>query len=239
MEQPLFKRGIFCYFKRILYYCFLCCCSLVSMPIPSVEAKTKKTAVQDDPEQQKKHKNKKKKSTKVKEPAYDIIAYTSLCLENPRKLAKYATFYHSGDHCIGLDINRIDITSDADIICSIYAGERLKSFTEDSEKATWKLIQRYYTAQLLAERDYNHYQNYKKNQGNYRDYSNGILTGLLTNAIVSSIQAARFKEEEAIFKRILPCMANLYSIKKQVQLSKINVVMLTTRVPILYEPVVW
>lgn len=92
---------------------------------------------------------------------------------------------------------------------------------------------------MLAERDYNHYQNYKKNQGNYRDYSNGILTGLLTNAIVSSIQAARFKEEEAIFKRILPCMANLYSIKKQVQLSKINVVMLTTRVPILYEPVVW
>lgn len=236
IEQLLFKRGIFRWFKRIFYYCFLSWCSLVSIPMPFVEAKTKKTAVQDDPAQDKKHK---KESKKDKGKFCDIIAYTSLCLENPRKLGKYNTFYHQGAHFIGLNINKIDITSHADVMCSIYAGKRLKSFTEDSQKATWSLMQRYCTAQLLAERDYNCYQNYKKDQGNHASYNDGILTGVLTNAIVNSIQAAKFKEDDAIFRCMLPYMAGLYGIKKQVQLSKINVVMLATTAPVLCEPVVW
>ena len=242
IKQRLAKQGIFGYFKKILYYCFLCWCSLVSMPTASVEAKTKKTAVQDDPAQQKNQKNKqkkKKKSTKIKETPYDIIAYTSLSFENPRKLAKYATFYHEGANCIGLNISKISLTNHVDIMQSIYCGKRLKSFTKDSKKSTWGGSERYYAAQSLAKFDYIQYQDYKKNKGNHANSHDGILTGLLKNAIIDAIQLARFKEDDAIFQRVVPYMAGLYSIKKQVQLSKINLVMLATTVPIVHEPVVW
>lgn len=163
----------------------------------------------------------------------DIIAYHPLCLENPRKLGNYGVFYHKEAHCIGLNINRIFIGNNRDIMCSIFCRKRLKRSAKD--KATWPLIKRYYIALKLANNDYASYEDYQNNKGKHRHSVDDILVDILVNTVDRAIQIAKFSGQEALFERMLPYITALSSIKKQVRLSKVNVVMLAIEEPILPE----
>lgn len=134
----------------------------------------------------------------------DIIAYHPLCLENPRKLGDYGVVYHKEAHCIGLNINRIFIGNNRDIMCSIFCGKRLKRSAKDKEEATWPLIKRYYTALKLAKNDYARYEDYQNNKGKYRHSVDDILVDILVNTVDHAIKIAKFSGQEALFERMLP-----------------------------------
>lgn len=241
---PQYTRGVIHSVKQFIRGFLLLVSGLVLLPSLSVQAKKTNTSVQSEQNEpktkqsseKKEKKSKKSKATKRKQRSCDIIAYTSGCLINPQNLAKYIAFYHQDAHCIGVDINQMDVSDPQDIMRTIYCGRQLKSISKNEEKATWPFSQRYRIALRQAGNNLNIYNNYKEKHGNNHHSSGGIFTGFLVNAIVDSIDVAIFRKQDIMFGRMVPYIMGLSSIRKQVKMSNIGVMTLATEAPVLLEP---
>lgn len=239
---PQYTRGVIHSVKQFIRGFLLLVVGLVFLPSLSMQAKKSNTSVQSEQNKpkakqdsgKKEKKSKKSKATKRKQRSCDIIAYTSGCLINPQNLAKYIAFYHQDAHCIGVDINQMDVSDPQDIMRTIYCGRQLKSISKNQEKATWPFSQRYRIALRQAEINLNSYNNYKKGQG--KPHGAYMFSGLLVNAIADSIDAAFYKKQDIMFGRMVPSIMGLSAIRKQVKMSNIGVMTLATEAPVLLEP---